>query len=29
MEDTEPMDVDDSSSQGGKEDPNVCNAINR
>ena len=29
MEDTEPMDVDDSSPQGTKEDPNVCNAINR
>ena len=29
MEDTELMDVDDSSPQGAKEDPNVCNAINR
>ena len=29
MEDTEPRDVDDSSPQGAKEDPNVCNATNR
>ena len=29
MEDTEPMDVDDSSPQGAKEDPNVCSATNR
>ena len=29
MEDTEPMDVDDSSPQDAKEDPIVCNATNR
>ena len=29
MEDIEPMDVDDSSPQDAKENPNVCNAINR
>ena len=29
MEDTEPVDVDDASLQGAKEDPNVCNATNR
>ena len=29
MDDTEPMDVDDSSPQGAKEGPNVCNATNR